>query len=78
MGIEGGEAIDAEQRRKKQRLQATQERRLAMINRAKSSSGCVCLCTSTAWVSLATTGQRSRVGRANGQTDARRQTPDGA
>lgn len=35
MGIEGGEAIEAEQRRKKQRLKATQERRLAMMQQSK-------------------------------------------
>ena len=35
MGIKGGEAVDATQRRKKQRLKAAQKRRLAMMYQSK-------------------------------------------
>ena len=35
MGIERGEAVDATQRRKKQRLKAVQKRRLAMMQQRK-------------------------------------------
>lgn len=35
MGIEGGESVDAKQRRKKQRLKAAQKRRLAMMHQGK-------------------------------------------
>ena len=35
MGIERGEAVDAKQRRKKQRLKAAQKRRLAMMQQGK-------------------------------------------
>lgn len=35
LGIKGGEAVDAQQRREKQRLQAVQERRVAMMQQRK-------------------------------------------
>jgi len=35
MGIEGGESVDATQRRKKQGLKAAQKRRLAMMQQGK-------------------------------------------